>query len=246
MYSTISLLGVRIDLVERDRIVETVAGACAGSGTAIITYSHFGILLDARRHPAVRRCLDEAAINHPDGVGASWAIRFISGIRFPRVNGSDLYPALIDRLARDKVPMSFLGGSPQTSAALGKWFRDRYPDCAPPVFQHGFTDLEDASAAENIAAVQPRVLFLGMGSPKQYEWALRYRDRISVPAIVIVGGGLEFLAGTKPRAPLWMRKIGLEWMHRLALEPSRMWKRYLLGIPEFAYLVARQKFGGER
>jgi exopolysaccharide biosynthesis WecB/TagA/CpsF family protein len=85
------------------------------------------------------------------------------------------------------------------------------------------------------------ILMVALGTPHQEEWIIKNKDEIDVPVIIAVGSGLDFLAGIKKRAPLWMQKIGLEWLYRMFQEPKRLWKRYLVGIPIFTYHVLIQK-----
>jgi N-acetylglucosaminyldiphosphoundecaprenol N-acetyl-beta-D-mannosaminyltransferase len=101
-------------------------------------------------------------------------------------------------------------------------------------------DNENDAILERIAAAKPDILVVGFGAPKQELWVHRHRDRIAAPVALCVGATIDFLAGEKPRAPVWMRRIGLEWLHRLASEPRRLAKRYLRDAWIFPQLVWRE------
>ncbi|MCC7087265.1 MAG: WecB/TagA/CpsF family glycosyltransferase [Pirellulales bacterium] len=105
---------------------------------------------------------------------------------------------------------------------------------------------ENTAILDRIAAAKPDVLIVGLGAPKQELWVHQHRERIAAPVVLCVGATIDFLAGEKPRAPLWMRRIGLEWLHRLASEPRRLAKRYLQDAWVFPKLVWREWKNRER
>ena len=242
---SVDVFGVRLDAVTYDEILRVVDVVFETHAAGIIAYSHFHILLQARKDNTLRALLNGADINHPDGMGAMWAIRLLSGRKIQRVNGTDLYPLLIRHLAEANRSMFFLGGKPDSIDHLQDRLRKILPSDptkqTPRVeAQHGYFALRDRSVPDSIAAAQPDVLFVGLGSPKQFEWLRMYRSELRVPLIVLTGGGIEFLSGTRARAPGWMRGFGLEWIHRLFLEPGHVWKRYCFGIPKFTFLLIRE------
>ena len=99
--------------------------------------------------------------------------------------------------------------------------------------QHGFNEIDDQQLLDELQRFHPDAIFLGMGTPKQFDWIYAYRDANLAPLIVATGGFLDFVAGSHRRAPMWMRAARIEWLYRLLLEPTRLWKRYLIGIPRF-------------
>jgi N-acetylglucosaminyldiphosphoundecaprenol N-acetyl-beta-D-mannosaminyltransferase len=237
---SVHIFGVRIDLAKYDEILDAIAAATAAGRRLSISGPHYSILLQARGDEVLRATLNGCAINHPDGIGIAMAIRVLHGIRAARVNGTDLYTQLLERFPPGELRYYFLGGNEATVAGLYNNFA--VPDIEDAVrARHGFDPVEDPAAADDISAAQPDILLVGMGSPRQFEWIERWQDELDVPVIIAVGGGLEFLSGRKPRAPRWMRALGLEWLHRLALEPARLWKRYIIGIPKFAWAIAAEK-----
>ena len=106
------------------------------------------------------------------------------------------------------------------------------PFCALP-------ENEDKEIVEEINRRNPDVLWVGLGSPKQDFWMRAHRERLNVPVMIGVGAAFDFVAGTKPQAPRWMRGLGLEWFFRLCCEPRRLWRRYLIGNTKFIYFLLR-------
>ena len=98
---------------------------------------------------------------------------------------------------------------------------------------------EDERVVDEINKLNPDVLWIGLGSPKQDYWMYHHRGKLNVPVMVGVGAAFDFIAGTKKQAPMWMRRSGLEWLFRLCSEPRRLWRRYLIGNARFIYLLIK-------
>jgi len=109
-----------------------------------------------------------------------------------------------------------------------------------PPFRPLTPEEEDAMVAR-LNAARPDIVWVGLGAPRQDLWMARYRDRLEAPVLIGVGAAFDFHAGVKPQAPRWMRERGLEWLFRLACEPRRLWRRYLLGGPVFLGQVFLQQ-----
>jgi N-acetylglucosaminyldiphosphoundecaprenol N-acetyl-beta-D-mannosaminyltransferase len=145
--------------------------------------------------------------------------------------------------AKEGIPVGFHGGTPEALERLLTRVRADIPAlriayASSPPFRLS-SEEEEARQVEAIAASGCRVLFVGLGCPKQERWMARMQGRI--PAVMIgVGAAFDFLAGTKRKAPSWMQGAGLEWLFRLAAEPRRLWRRYLLNNPRFVMLFSRQ------
>ena len=116
--------------------------------------------------------------------------------------------------------------------------RRRHPALIVAGVQHGYFDAaEEAAIIERINGSGARILLVAFGVPRQELWLAQHRERLRPPVRMGVGGLFDFYSGRIPRAPLWLREIGLEWAWRLAQEPGRMWRRYLIGNPLFLYRV---------
>jgi N-acetylglucosaminyldiphosphoundecaprenol N-acetyl-beta-D-mannosaminyltransferase len=160
-----------------------------------------------------------------------------------RVYGPDLTP-IVCRLAAERgVPVGFCGGDPATLERLVARLRERFPGLRV-AFAHSppFRELapeEDAALVDAILDSGARILFVGLGCPKQERWMAAHRDRLDC-AMVGVGAAFDFLAGRKAQAPAWLQRAGLEWLFRLAHEPGRLWRRYAVHNPRFVWRALRQ------
>lgn len=205
-----------------------------------VSAPHFYILLLARRERWLKDLLNSCVINYIDGLGTWLGIRMLSGIRPPRINGTDYHFSLLHHALAKGLRVFLLGGTIHTAERLNSELERQHPDALLHV-HHGMIDLADESPIQAIRQFQPDLLFLGLGTPFQFVWMQRYEERLEVPATLATGAFFDFAAGSRPRAPRWMRRIGLEWLHRLLHEPRRLWRRYLLGIPVFIFHVMREK-----
>lgn len=165
-----------------------------------------------------------------DGIGMSILLQMLNQRPGLNLNGTDLIPKILARCSGQ--PLAFFGTrDPWLGNAREVVVRKLAPGSSV-VTAHGFMDLADyiRIAAQH----KPRVIVLGMGMPRQEEVAVALRAALNFSCLIICGGAIiDFLGGKTPRAPLWMRRTGLEWAYRLAREPRRLFKRYVAGNPVF-------------
>jgi N-acetylglucosaminyldiphosphoundecaprenol N-acetyl-beta-D-mannosaminyltransferase len=196
------------------------------------------------RDPEFRRAVDGAWMRLADGMPVVWASRLLRNPLPERVAGSDLLPELCELAARQGYSVFLLGGREGVARRAAEILKNRFRGLKvagtyTPV--EGFAqDLQDQEAAlEAVNRVVPDILFVGVGSPAQELWVWRNWDRLRVRVAVCCGAALDYAAGTKPRAPHWMRRAGLEWLWRLVHEPRRLWRRYLVDDLAFFWIVLR-------
>jgi N-acetylglucosaminyldiphosphoundecaprenol N-acetyl-beta-D-mannosaminyltransferase len=188
--------------------------------------------------------LNRSDLNHADGVGTVLALR-LKGIRnIPRCNGSDTYPLLLRDAIAGKWRVFFLGGDEKTAVGILRSWVNAGGDAALAASRHGYAEVDDLEVIDAVAAHAPDLLLVGMGSPKQFEWIERHAHRFPQTVIMAVGGGIDFLAGTRSRGPRVLSSLGLEWLFRLARHPVRYFRRYVIGIPVFLFLVLRETLRG--
>ncbi len=189
-------------------------------------------------HCANVSCLDAAyhqtllasALNLADGVGLRIAGKLKRTPVRQNVNGTDLFPRLCAMLEGTQESLYLLGGRPGVAESVAEWIRKRYPNTAIAGYRDGyFNRVDDASVAEEVKRSRASVLLVAMGVPNQELWIQRNVQQTGVRVAIGVGGLFDFYSGRIPRAPEWMREMGLEWTYRLLQEPGRMWKRYLIG-----------------
>ena len=191
--------------------------------------------------PVFAEALDDFLIL-PDGIGVDVAAKLLYGAPFPdNLNGTDFVPAFLQASSRP-LTVGLLGATRVNAEAASV-------KLAALAVQHNFVVVHDGyfSAAEEqrivdrIEKLRPDVLLVAMGVPRQELWIARHIDARHCTLPIAVGALLDFLSGTVPRAPLWMRQLRLEWLFRLWVEPGRLWRRYVVGNPLFLLRVVRQK-----
>lgn len=249
---TVDLEGVHLHAIDETQCVATVLDASlAGRGGWIVTpnLDHLRRLL---RDESLRARYDRADLVVADGMPLVWACRLQKTPLPGRVSGSDLIVSLSRAAAERGLSVFFLGGDPGTAeaaslrlCALFENLRVAGVCCPAPGFEHRLDEIEQLTA--QLVEARPDMIFVALGSPKQE--ALIERLRSSLPAAWWMGVGISFsfVAGRVKRAPAWMRKIGCEWLHRMAQEPRRLARRYLIdGVPFGAALMARSALRGMR
>ena len=176
----------------------------------------------------------------PDGSGISLAARLDQKVLCDNLNGTDLFEPLCRCLGFRNIPVFFLGGRPGIAEAAAKNAKSSCPKLNVAGHRHGyFSPREEEEVIAEINNSGARVVFVAFGVPEQDVWLARVRHRLHAPVVLGVGGLLDFVSGRIPRAPMWMRKTGIEWMYRLKCEPSRMWRRYVLGNTSFTLHAAK-------
>jgi N-acetylglucosaminyldiphosphoundecaprenol N-acetyl-beta-D-mannosaminyltransferase len=166
-----------------------------------------------------------------------------------QVRGTDLTTHVIERAARENVPIGLYGGTPESLEVLVEVLEARFPgiqiacQIAPPF--RPLTPEEDEAVTQEIVASGASILFVGIGCPKQEKWMFEHKGRIAA-VMLGVGAAFDFHAGRVRQAPRWMQAVGLEWVYRLMMDPRRLWKRYAKHNPRFAGLLLLQLLGSHR
>jgi len=240
----VEILGAPVDRLTLDQAVDRVA-ELVGDGLPgrVITlnpeYLYRAITVDNSLMELVHR----ADLVTADGEGIVWAGR-VAGTPFPeRVTGIDLMLASVQRAAQEGWPVFLLGAAPGVAEEAAENLRRQHPGLQVAGTYHGyFKQEEEAAVAERVREAAPRLLFAALGAPKQERWIDQYIESIGPVVAMGVGGSFDVLAGRVTRAPRWMQRLRIEWLGRLAMEPSR-WRRILV-LPRFAWLVQRNyRFG---
>lgn len=172
-----------------------------------------------------------------DGQSVVWAARVL-GVRVAeRSATTDVAPLLIERAAREGLRLYFLGGSDGVAEAAAARMRIAHPGVQIRT-HHGYIDREQSDAVvADIAAWRTDVLLIGLGDPLQLSWLNQHREQLGRITALTSGGLFDWMSERHRRAPRWMIHLGLEWLHRLAIEPGRLWRRYIIGNPAFVMRV---------
>ncbi|HET9594754.1 MAG TPA: WecB/TagA/CpsF family glycosyltransferase [Anaeromyxobacteraceae bacterium] len=225
------VLGIPISGLTCAEFVELAVRRVAAGLRTLFTTANAHSIVVAQRIPAFQAHFREADAVLPDGMLAVLGARWRRGEVPERVAGPDFLEAFLARAAAARLRVFFLGASEATLARIVERCRMRFPGLeivgtiAPPFGDWG--DEVDAALAAAVNAAHPDALFVGMTAPKQELWLSRNLHGLDVPFAMGVGAAFDFLAGTKPRAPRAVGRLGLEWLWRLVAEPRRMWRRNL-------------------
>jgi N-acetylglucosaminyldiphosphoundecaprenol N-acetyl-beta-D-mannosaminyltransferase len=233
-----TMLGIRVDDVTFDELLARMEAFIAdGHPHQICTVNPEFIML-AQRDPEFRQILDRSDLNIPDGGFLLWAARRKGGRLRQRVTGSDGLPLFAERAASKGYRLFFLGAADGVAERAAQVLCAQYPALQiAGAYAGSPAPAEDDAIVARVRAAHPDALFVAYGAPQQDKWLARNAARLGVPLLMGVGGTLDFIAGAVPRAPRWMRRLGLEWLFRLVRQPWR-WRRQL-AVWQFAWLTVR-------
>ena len=244
-----AVLGTRIDATSYDDASRRVVGWAQEGQSACVCVAATHMVMEAFDSATFRREVNKADLITPDGRPLVWALKGLGVGEASQVRGTDLTTHVLARAARENVPIGLYGGTPESLGRLQEVLEARFPEVrvvcrvAPPF--RPLTPEEDEAITSEIVESGARVLFVGIGCPKQEKWMLEHKGRI--PAVMVgVGAAFDFHTGRARQAPRWMQKAGLEWLFRLITNPRRMWKRYARHNPRFAGLLLLQLLGWRR
>ncbi|GAC1311155.1 MAG: WecB/TagA/CpsF family glycosyltransferase [Vulcanimicrobiaceae bacterium] len=242
----VTILGCRVDTIGADEAVRRIVDLARGWTTApphnasLVVTLGTEMVVRARGDAAFRRVINASALSLCDTVGVLFAAR-LWGARIPeRVAGVDLIEPLCVALARDGLTVYFLGSKGDTAARAAAAVQKRVPGLRVAGARDGyFAPDDDALVAAEIAKSGARVVFVGLGSPRQEFWLARRLPETTCAVGIGVGGSFDVLAGNVERAPEMWRRLNLEWLYRLIREPAR-WRRQL-ALPHFVLLALRER-----
>ncbi len=227
------VLGVRIDALQiQDVISQMEQWITQRDACRFIAVTNVHVVMEAQHDLSFRRILGTADLCVPDGMPLVWLGQFRGYPLKERVYGPDLLLRFCGDTNSKCVRHFFYGGAAGVPEALASALRSRFPmlviagTYSPPF--RPLTPEEDASVVAMINRTEADVLWVGLGCPKQERWMYEHRDKLNVPVLVGIGQAFDIHAGRLKQAPIWMRERGLEWLFRLASEPRRLWRRYLI------------------
>lgn len=245
----VNICGVKIDNYSFNDVVERIVKHAQKSSTpSYVVTPNAQHVLTLQRDAYFRQIYDKAFLAVADGVSLLWSAKFLKTPLNGRVNGTDLFEKLSAVAEQKGLKIFLLGGRAGAAQAAKKTLQTRHPNIqivgthCPP---YGFESQPEELALINskIKAAAPDILFVGLGAPKQEKWIYENYQELGVPVSLGIGVSFELVSDMVQRAPLWMQKWGLEWLFRLIVEPKRLWKRYIMGNPQFMWLVIKQRLG---
>ncbi len=237
------MLDVLVDAVSADDAAGRVMAWARLRESRFVCFCNVHSAVTAHREPAFREIVNGADLVLADGAPVAWAMRRLGRPGQARIPGPDAMLRLCALAAAERVPVFLYGGTGDVLRDLSARLTAAYPGLplagtiAPPF--RPLTDAEDAEVCGRINDSDAGLVFVGLGCPKQERWIADHRERVR-SVMLGVGAAFDFHSGRLQRAPAWLQAIGLEWLHRLLMQPGRLWKRYLTTNAVFAARLARQ------
>ena len=239
------IMGIRVSALGWSQALDELKRAIDGNGPQrIFNFLNANNANLAMRNPEYRRGLSKSEIL-PDGVGVDIAARALHGSAFPaNLNGTDFIPALLVHSERP-LKVALIGARPENLERAVSRFKFATPWHDFVAVSDGYFDKADSSKVlADLAEINPDITLIALGSPSQEIWIDRNISQGHGRVVFGVGALFDFVSGAIPRAPLAIRNLRLEWLWRLVLEPSRLWRRYILGNPVFLFHLLRYKVFG--
>jgi N-acetylglucosaminyldiphosphoundecaprenol N-acetyl-beta-D-mannosaminyltransferase len=238
------IVSARVDNLDIERAVESIVEppSTDDPNARMVHFVHAHALNVATFDAEYARLLSRADLVLPDGIGLRIGARMLGFALRHNINGTDLLPVLCETAAARSVPLALVGATEEVVHGCADALRESHPGLEIALVSHGYLDEAGSEAvARELEGLGRCIVLVGMGSPKQEQWAWKHLRSVPGATVLTVGGLFDFYSGRIPRAPLVWRELGLEWVYRLAREPSRLAKRYLLGNPLFLSLALRQR-----
>ncbi len=239
------ILGVPIHNVTMEAAINEIIERAGADETSQVCYLNADCANIAWTNKEYRDALHESTMILADGIGMKLAGKLLrQGIR-QNVNGTDLFPRLCAALEDTDKSIYLLGGLPGAAEGVCNWIHTNHPKVKIAGEHHGFySPDEEADIIANIRNSGASILLVAMGCPRQDLWVKHNLEATGCKVGMGVGGLFDFFSGRIPRAPIWMREIGMEWLYRLIQEPGRLWKRYFVGNTLFLARVAANRYLG--
>ena len=239
-----SVLGVLVDAVDYEAAVDRILSAAHnrqsfGVSALAVHGVMTGVLNQGHRYR-----LNHLELVTPDGQPVRWALNLLYGVKLDNtVRGTDLTLGVLKRAADEKVPVYFYGSHERVLQQLLQRVQMQFSGlivagAEPSIFRSATTEEQDA-IVRRITSSGAQLTFVGLGCPRQEVFVYELHDRLTMPALA-VGAAFDYLAGQLREPPSLIRRVGLEWLWRLSLEPGRLWRRYILLNPTYCVLLALQ------
>lgn len=243
MLKTGQVIGLPVTVDSTEKIAEKIIREANMGHGGYVCIANVHMVTTARRNEKLRKIMEKSLLVTADGLPLVWVLKSGGFKEAERVTGTDITLKLCETAVDERIPVYFYGGSPETIKTLKAFIAKKFPNLkvagyeSPPLLP--LHPEQDQDVVARIIKSGARIVFVGLGCPKQEHWMAAYTSYLS--AILIgVGAAFDFIAGTTNRAPVWMQKCGLEWAHRLTVDPRKTWKRYATTNPLFIWMVVKE------
>ena len=240
----VNIFGMQLDCISLDELIERIISYANKNIRGYVVAANVHMLMEFQDSRDLQTAINNSLSVCPDGMPLVWLMNRKVGYSQKRITGSDLCVALCKRAAKENMRIGFLGGDTETLNAAQDYLKNAYNIeiaymSSPLVSGDGY--LNDLTVINDIENSEITLLFVALGCPKQELWMSNYSKEVSA-IMVGVGAVVDFLSGSKRRAPVWMQDMGLEWFYRLLQEPRRLFKRYIILNTRFIVLLIKEAF----
>src|SRR5689334_14599129 len=243
----VNVLGVGVDAIDMPTAITRIVDAARSSSGNYVCVTGVHGVMEAQRDPQLRQILNRSLVTTPDGMPMVWLGRLAGFQRMRRVYGPDLMLEVCRASVAEGRTHYLYGGNDGVAPELADRLRERVPGIRivgtfTPPFRPLNAD-EERRLAEEIEALKPDFLWVGLSTPKQERFMAQYQGKLAAKIMLGVGAAFDMHSGRTKQAPTWMQRAGLEWLFRLLQEPRRLFKRYAVNNPTFVWRVLQQKVG---
>jgi N-acetylglucosaminyldiphosphoundecaprenol N-acetyl-beta-D-mannosaminyltransferase len=240
---------ITIHDVSSSEAVEWILDRARSRAGGFVCTPNADYVVKAARDGRFQLAVEAADLRVPDGMWIIYASRIAGRNLNSTVTGRMLLPAIAERAREGNIQIAFFGAAPGVASAAAHALKETYPglvvaaSISPPMGLVIGSDADNATIAELIK-LRPHVIFVGLGAPKEILWMQAHVDDLVGSVLVGIGAGIDIAAGRFRTAPAWMTRVGLEWVFRLAQEPRRLARRYLLEDPWILWWAVRERLRG--
>jgi len=236
-----NILGCPVDHVNSASLQKTIIEKAKQREGLMVTYSTAWTIVMAQRDAKIKKQLSSFHFCYPDGTGVLIAAWIILRERIYKVTANSFYSSFFSSIHENGLSIALIGSTQNTIETAAEKIRMCVPGIKISICSAGFfNEFRENLISSQINLAKPNIVFLGLGQPLQEHYAQKWH--VMFPDIVFfcVGGLFDVIAGNAPTPPSWIRNNGFEWLWRLCHSPRKLWRRYLLGLPVFAYYISRE------
>lgn len=237
----VRICDVEVAAIDEREALEAIESMISPGDPHLMVVVNASKLVLASENPRLFEIIRNADLVTADGMSVVWGARLCGGRLPGRVTGIDTMEALVARAAERGWRVFFLGARRESLEGAVANLRRAHPSLVVAGMRDGYFKGSEAEVAAEVREARPDILFVAMGSPAQEYFLSEHLEAMGVPFSLGVGGSFDHVAGLSRRAPRWMQRVGLEWLHRFAAEPRRLWRRYLIGNARYALLLLRTR-----
>ncbi len=228
----LNFFGAKIACTDKKILLRDIENLQKKQTASCVTFTNVHVVISSMRDEVLRKALNTSERVAPDGMPLVWAGKLFCKSQIERCSGPDIMEALLKQTELKGNSHYFYGSTQDTLSRLQLKLQEKYPSLiikgmySPPF--RAISIEEDEAIIHEINELNPDYIWIGLGAPKQEVWMYEHKSCLNRGVLLGVGAAFDFLAGSKKRAPLWMQRIGLEWLYRLLQEPRRLGRRYLV------------------